>query len=353
MRSRGEMHVLLLLLLHVLPGLHSSQNSGHVLCPFFRGTCHQLCPPGTYPISIFYMSFLCLDHGLCCYRASTSSPDITTTATTDTTTTPVPEPRCGVTGGGRLTTGRIVGGGPAARCEFPWMVYLDLSPGPGSSPCGGALLDRRHVLTAAHCFRGRTPEITIGEYNRNEAFLPQDKFTTTNFIVTVHPEYNPLWAFNDIAIIRLRTPIDYSKYRCIQPICLPAEGTGRFPPGTACIVAGWGVTEPDYDVLNPPTPAVLKKVTVPIVSQSVCQATYTRAFNSTTEICAGRLDGSGDSCHGDSGGPLMCRSGSGSGEYHVAGIVSSGHSCAQPQTPAIYTDVTYFLPWIHNVIGSG
>ena len=43
---------------------------------------------------------------------------------------------------------RIVGGSEARPHEFPFMAALRRH---GRLFCGGSLLDRRHVLTAAHC----------------------------------------------------------------------------------------------------------------------------------------------------------------------------------------------------------
>lgn len=42
---------------------------------------------------------------------------------------------------------------------------------------------------------------------------------------------------------------------------------------------------------------------------------------------------------GDSGGPLIC-------DNTLAGVVSHGYLCAQPNTPGIYTDTMRFVPWI-------
>ena len=46
---------------------------------------------------------------------------------------------------------RIVGGWEARLNEFPYQISVQWR---GSHVCGGSLLDRYHVLTAAHCTDG-------------------------------------------------------------------------------------------------------------------------------------------------------------------------------------------------------
>ncbi|KAK6982255.1 trypsin-7, partial [Biomphalaria glabrata] len=45
--------------------------------------------------------------------------------------------------------GRVVGGWPAAECEFPWQVAITI----GTVFCGGSIVDKRHIVTAAHCMK--------------------------------------------------------------------------------------------------------------------------------------------------------------------------------------------------------
>ncbi|KAK7094269.1 hypothetical protein V1264_007913 [Littorina saxatilis] len=188
---------------------------------------------------------------------------------------------------------RIIGGREADKCELPWMVYISLPNG----PCGGAVIDERHVLTAAHCFWGAgsyTPEIFIGEYNRTET-NPTEKLSTRDYKIFMHPGYIHEYYFNDIAIVQLDTPIDLNKYRCITPLCLPSDDQ-TFPAGIDCVVAGWGVTEPEYDVFSPPIPQVLMKVTISVVQESLCKRKFGKYYNITTETCAGQMAGDKDSC---------------------------------------------------------
>lgn len=57
-----------------------------------------------------------------------------------------------------------------------------------------------------------------------------------------HPGYSSQTNDNDIALLRLSSPVTFTNY--IQPVCLAAEGS-EFSAGTSCWVTGWGTIGSD------------------------------------------------------------------------------------------------------------
>lgn len=61
-----------------------------------------------------------------------------------------------------------------------------------------------------------------------------------------HEQYDKSNLKNDIALMKLSSPVRYNRY--VRPICLPSEATAgsdfrRGPsPGTICTTVGWGAT---------------------------------------------------------------------------------------------------------------
>ena len=57
---------------------------------------------------------------------------------------------------GTAKNSRIYNGRDAKNGQYPWHIYLKIvaQVGPDESyfNCGGSLISRKHILTAAHCF---------------------------------------------------------------------------------------------------------------------------------------------------------------------------------------------------------
>nr|P18965.2 RecName: Full=Factor V activator RVV-V gamma; AltName: Full=Russel's viper venom FV activator gamma; Short=RVV-V gamma; AltName: Full=Snake venom serine protease; Short=SVSP; Flags: Precursor [Daboia siamensis] len=226
----------------------------------------------------------------------------------------------------------VVGGDECNINEHPFLVALYTSAS-STIHCAGALINREWVLTAAHCDR-RNIRIKLGMHSKNirnedeQIRVPRGKYFCLN---TKFP--NGL--DKDIMLIRLRRPVTYSTH--IAPVSLPSRSRGV---GSRCRIMGWGKISTTEDTY----PDVPHCTNIFIVKHKWCEPLYPWVPADSRTLCAGILKGGRDTCHGDSGGPLICN-----GEMH--GIVAGGSEpCGQHLKPAVYTKVFDYNNWIQSII---
>ncbi|XP_064097051.1 phenoloxidase-activating factor 3-like isoform X1 [Macrobrachium nipponense] len=264
------------------------------------------------------------------------------------TLAPAPTTDCSC---GRANEGvRIVGGEDVSTPnKYPWMVGLKFSDGFNGYSCGATLINNRYALTAAHCLYDpisskpvKAKEMQVGLADHQQLSTNDDIPGVTRLVKVdsyiVHPEYSIKGYGEDIALVKLKEPVDLTAYKEIKPACLPKDDSNTYE-GYNGIVAGWGVQ--DYND-GSSYPDVLMEVSVPILDTK-CNG-YNPSFKITKKMmCAGYKKGGKDACSGDSGGPMVVNE---NGIYTLVGIVSLGEGCAEPNAPGIYTRVSKYLDWI-------
>lgn len=284
---------------------------------------------------------------------------------------------------------RIFGGRPAQEGAWPAQVSLHVAEkaraGDDKSRfqsqfCGGSLIARQWVLTAAHCLV--TPE--------GAAMAPADIVVRTGSVdmrggefrdiarIIPHEHYDGMRFENDIALLQLAQPITNSS----GPVgAISVSQQGQPVPEGPAVVIGWGMMQ------DGKFPIQLMETDIDIVSNATCNAgmaeqtkrdmggfllnmgqsngipmeNLEQAYEILTReigdalspnmICAGTPSGKRTMCNGDSGGPLMVRGQD--GQWLQVGIVSwnrapigAASACGHESLYGVYTRVSQYFDWI-------
>ena len=135
--------------------------------------------------------------------------------------------------------------GDAAPENIPWQVRLRIPETDGLTySCGGTILDKTTILTAAHCVSNALKDSpnfqifagVVDRFDPTAQTIGIDK-------VFIHPDWNP--GNSDIAILKLKMPLTFIE-GVVQHACLPETS---FEPinGETVVASGWGDTENGFD----------------------------------------------------------------------------------------------------------
>lgn len=237
---------------------------------------------------------------------------------------------------GQLAAPQIVGGGVATEHEFPWQIWLHPT-NYADVYCGASLITPSWALTAAHCVAGETASTLVVELGMHNILGSNPlRQTKTLSQIIVHPQYNSNTEDYDMALLHLSTPATINS--AVAPITLAGStDNALYAAGVNAIVSGWGTTSSSGNVSY-----TLRKVTVPIVSNTTCNTNYGGGITARM-LCAGLPQGGVDSCQGDSGGPLFVND---AGTPKLIGVVSWGEGCAAAGKPGVYSNVQNMRSWI-------
>ncbi|XP_055544946.1 polyserase-2-like [Wyeomyia smithii] len=254
--------------------------------------------------------------------------------------------------------GLIKGGFKSRAGEWPWHVALFHRVGHSDQfgyQCGGSLVHKYLVLTAAHCVTLRSSRklkatsdilVKVGRFNISEEHEEQGREHAVEKIVT-HWRYKPLTYENDIAILKMSVPVIFTDF--VQPICLWKRDDGIVLPdiyGLTGTVVGWGLT--DENKIS----SLLNTARMPVVSTFDCLESDRNFFGNllyAKAFCAGFKNGTGV-CNGDSGGGMYFQH---FGQWYLRGVVSFSsiqnvsRICDLKQFVG-FTDAGQYLDWVYE-----
>jgi len=217
--------------------------------------------------------------------------------------------------------GRVVGGEDAAKAQFPHQISLRNA---GSHTCGGSILSKNYILTAAHCVINADADRLTIRAGSNDRLSGGVLAQVAEVII--HEGYGNF--LNDVALLRLESPLIFSS--SIQPIDLPSVDT---PADVDVIISGWGRIKHQGDV-----PRYLKYNTLQSISLDRCDELI--GWGVQSELCLIHEADNG-ACNGDSGGPAIYNN-------QVVGVAGFVWSACGTSYPDGYARVHFHNEWIRN-----
>jgi len=259
---------------------------------------------------------------------------------------------------------RIVNGRAASANEWPWQVQIRRN---GAHLCGGMIVSRDWVLTAAHCVwdlfgpADRAAfSIVAGEHVLSAASANEQQRTAAEIVI--HPNYGGARRIgdtihlasqlNDAALIRLNQPLSLN-----SRVASIALSNAYLPAGTEVWATGWGLTNFESDEPSDVLQELQSAVVDPVLCANVLADEVLEDLGArspvrveSSHLCMSKLaPNAHDSCSGDSGGPVVTRDSA--GRWSLVGITSWGS--IECDSYSANTDIRAVKPWIDSVIGGG
>ncbi|XP_057659777.1 kallikrein-5 [Diorhabda carinulata] len=231
---------------------------------------------------------------------------------------------------------RIMGGeNVSPPHSYPYQAAIYTTTSKQQSFCGGTLIEKNWILTAAHCVNDNFLYATIflGSHDISNT-QEEGRQVYYSDKVYVNDGFDPATLQNDIALIKLSQSATLDNYVNLVNISSDSDTYD----GISAIILGWGTTE-TTSVSN-----ILKKVEVIVLSNDECKSTND-AYNlviQNTHLCTSGMGIKG-SCTGDSGGPLII-------DDIQIGVVSFGPIDCATGYPSVFTRVSEFNDWITYTI---
>ena len=243
----------------------------------------------------------------------------------------------------------IRGGSPIAIAKAPYQVRLWYSSNFSTYSCGGSILYKRYILTAAHCFDElkdkRHIQVVAGiDDLKNRYGSNAQRFGVKN--VYLHPKYNKSSSppNYDVAILELNGTLKFNAK--VQAVTLVSPSTMHYEtPGNTAQTTGWGRTtiggKGSEQLLTTKvriiTTSNLKTYPVKGAKGFPYNAVIGTISNNKSKIMA--------TGKGDSGGALVFKTGT--NKYLQVGVTSWGVDKYDPKL-SVFARVSAMTSWIHN-----
>jgi len=202
---------------------------------------------------------------------------------------------CGGGGGGGSSACSTlkVNGGESCESGASPVVLLAMHKGGATSFCTGTAISQTAILTAAHCVADRPSQIEVA--------TPQFGRIASSY--SIHPQFRGTLRSFDLAIIKVAEPMP------VSPASLLVS-SGAPSPGAELVAYGYGVDENGRGALDRAE-----------AGETPLKATYLTFASATNGYFYEAVtDGAGNTCKGDSGGPILAKNNQ--GQWGIIAVTS-------------------------------
>ncbi|MEZ4753167.1 MAG: serine protease [Bdellovibrionota bacterium] len=250
---------------------------------------------------------------------------------------------------------RIIDGEIAPEGIYPSVVSFAGKTGRNkfAHGCGATIINKRYLLTAAHCVLG--PDYALvgsQDIRKGRLFNPVEISA-----YVYHPGYSHSEAKHDIAILRLSSEV-------VQPlVSLPGLDEDPTDSFDRAVIVGWGrISERKRKKIS----LRLKHGGVNLISKQECIAklkvakqSFDISFSEINDnLVCGKVNRealssfeSSSPCNGDSGSPMFVQTEKGLVQVGIASFIVP--ECGKNLSFFAYTRVQPYLDWIDRVINEG